>query len=190
MTGEQEFQQRTEEIDRLVQHVNELADGDARTTALELLQAVMDLHGAGFARMIEVLRECGDAGQTALKKLGADPLLCGLMVLYEVHPFTMEERVATAVEMIRPRLRKHEAQIELLGVCDGVVRVEIHASGHGCHSSPDAVREQVEQAILEAAPETTQIVVEGIPIAAGGFVPINMVQPALKEERRYEKSSA
>ena len=190
MTGEQEFQQRTEEIERLVQRVNDLVDDDARTIALELLQSVMDLHGAGFARIVEVLRESGEAGHTALKKLGADPLLCGLMVLYDVHPFTMEERVASAVQKAQQQIRKHGGAVELLSVVDGVVRVEIHASGQGCHSSPDAIKEQVEQAILEAAPETTRILVEGIASAAGGFVPINMVQPALKEERRYEKSSA
>jgi Fe-S cluster biogenesis protein NfuA len=190
MTGEQEFQQRSEEIERLVQRVNALPDDDARATALELLQAVMDLHGAGFARMVEVLRDCGDGGQTALKKLGTDPLLCGLMVLYEVHPLTMEERVAAALEKIRPQLRKHDARVELLSISEATVRVEIHASGQGCHSSPDAIKQQVEQAILEAAPETAQIVVEGVPASVAGFVPINMVQPALKEERRYEKSSA
>ncbi|MBV9086710.1 MAG: NifU family protein, partial [Acidobacteriaceae bacterium] len=87
-----------------------------------------------------------------------------------------------------PQLRKQGGSVELLGVSDAVVRVKIQASGNGCGSSPDALKLAVEQAILEAAPDVVQVVVEGAPSA--GFVPLNMVQPATKEERKYEESTA
>jgi Fe-S cluster biogenesis protein NfuA len=180
MSSEQEFQQRSEQIQQLVERVNALEDEEARATALELLQSMMDLHGAAISRMVELLTEAGEEGRSALAKLGRDPLICGLMVLYDAHPVPMQERVAAAIEKIRPQLQKHGGSIELLGVSDGVVELEIHSSGQGCHSSPDALKEQAEQAILEAAPETAQILVRGVAASSAGFIPVSMLQPAAR----------
>ena len=147
-----EFQAHTERIEQLVQRVSGLADEEARTTALELLQSMMDLHGAVVSRIVELLN-ASEAGRASLAKLGCDPLVCGLLVLYGVHPVALEERVARAVENVRPQLRKHSGSAELIGIADDVVRVKIQSSGHGCGSSADALKSTVEQAILEAAPE-------------------------------------
>jgi Fe-S cluster biogenesis protein NfuA len=183
-----EFQAHTEQVERLVQRVNGLADDDARGTALELLQSLMDLHGAVMSRIVEVLSDSGDAGRNALAKLGNDPLVTGLLVLYGVHPVPLEDRVARAIEKVGPQLRKQSGTVELLGVAEAMVRVKIQSSGNGCGSSPDALKQMVEQAILEAAPDVVQVVAEGAP--SSGFVPLNMVQPAGKEGKKYEESAA
>jgi Fe-S cluster biogenesis protein NfuA len=172
-----EFQAYAEQIERAVQRVNELQQEDSRTAALELMQAVMDLHGAALSRFVELLIEAGDAGRNSLAALGSDPLLCGLMVLYGVHPLSLEERVTRAIERVRPQVQKQGGKVELLDVNDSQVRVSIHSSGNGCHSSPDALQSTVEQAIREAAPEVIEIVAEGVASSAAGFVPVNMIQP-------------
>jgi Fe-S cluster biogenesis protein NfuA len=172
-----EFQARTEQLDRLVQRVNDISDGDARATAFELLQSAMDLHGAVVSRIVEVLSET-EAGRTSLTKLGNDPLITGLLVLYGVHPVSMEERIARAIEKVRPQLQKHGGGVDLLGINDGVVRVSIQSTGNGCHSSPDSLKESVQQAVLEAAPDVVEIVAEGVPASGSGFVPLDMIQPA------------
>jgi Fe-S cluster biogenesis protein NfuA len=182
-----EFQAHTERIERLVQHISGLKDEDARTTALELLQSTMDLHGAVVSRIVEVLSS-SESGRASLSKLGNDPLICGLLVLYGVHPVALEERVARAIENVLPQLRKHSGSAELIGVSGAVVRVKIQSSGHGCGSSPDALKSTVEQAILEAAPEVVEVVAEGLPSI--GFVPLNLIQPAVKKETEYEESAA
>jgi Fe-S cluster biogenesis protein NfuA len=185
-----EFQAHTERIEQLVQRVSSLADDEARATALELLQSVMDMHGAVISRIVEVLADSGEAGLTWLAKLGSDPLVCGLMVLYGVHPVTLEDRVTHAIERLHPRLRKQGGSVELIGVADAVVRVKIQSSGHNCGSSPDALKFTVEQAILEAAPEVVEIVTEGAPSSVSGFVPLDRIRPAMNEEKKYEKSAA
>ena len=183
-----EFQAHTEAIERLVRHVNALRDEDARATALELLQWLLDLHGAAFSRIVEVLTNAGEAGRASLAKLGSDPLLCGLLVLYGVHPLSVEARVARAVEKVGPQLHKQGGSAELLSIADACVRVRIHSSGHGCGSSPDALKRTLEQAILEAAPEIVELIAEGATSSA--FVPLNMIQPPVKEEKKYEESTA
>ena len=56
-----------------MERVNDIADDDARTTALELMQSLMDLHGAGLSRIVEVLADSGESGRNSLAKLGAIP---------------------------------------------------------------------------------------------------------------------
>jgi len=172
-----EFQAYAQQIERAVARVNELQEDGARTAALELMQSVMDLHGAALARIVEVLSESGDAGRNALAALGGDPLLCGLMVLYGVHPLSLEQRVQRAVEKVRPHVQKQGGKVELLDISDSLVRVLISSSGNGCHSSPDALKSTVEQAIREAAPEVIDFVAEGVASSGAGFVPVNMIQP-------------
>lgn len=183
-----EFQEHTLQIEQLVERVNQLKDATARSTSLELLQSLMDLHGAALARLVEVLSSSGDAGRSSLTKLGSDPLLCGLMVLYGVHPLTLEERVARAIEKIGPHLRKQNGSAELISINENVVRLKIENSGHGCGSSSEGLKDAVKQAILEAAPEVVEIVFEGVS-PAPSFVPISMIQPVAQEET-YEESAA
>jgi len=185
-----EFQARTEQIDRLVQRVNAFKDDDMRATSLELLQAMMDLHGAAMERVVELLAESGEAGRSSLAKLGSDPLICGLLVLYGIHPVALEERVSRAIEKVRPQLQKHSGSVDLINVANEAVTLKIQSSGHGCGSSVDALKAIVEQAILEAAPEIVAVSVEANEPAASGFVPLNMIQPINKEEMKYEKSTA
>lgn len=177
-----EFQAHAEQIERMVERVNALRDDDARATALELMQSLMDMHGAALARIVEVLSDFGDSGRNSLAHLGADPLVCGLMVLYGVHPLALAERVQRAIEKVRPQVQKQGGKVELLDVSDSLVRVSISSSGNGCHSSPDALKSSVEQAIREAAPEVIEVVAEGVPSSATGFVSLNMIQPAAMRE--------
>jgi Fe-S cluster biogenesis protein NfuA len=183
-----EFQSHTEKVEQLLQRVNALPDAEARATALELLQSLMDLHGAVISRIVEVLADSGEAGRSSLAKLGSDPLVCGLLVLYGVHPVALEKRITQAIEKVRPRLHKQGGDVELISITDASVRVKLESSGHGCGSSPDALKLVVEQAILEAGPEIGEIIAE-VP-SNTAFVPVGMIQPAGTKENKHEESAA
>lgn len=187
--GNREFQAFTERISQLVERAEGLSDAEAQATALELLQSVMDLHGAVFSRIVEVL-EASEAGRASLAKLGVDPLVCGLLVLYGVHPVALEKRVADALANAAPRLRKLGGSAELLAVSESAVRVRAQASGHGCGSTLQALKDAASQAILEAAPEVVEIAFEEDAPSASSFVPLHLIQPAPREENIYEESAA
>ncbi len=195
-----EFQAQTEHINQLVERVNSITDEGARTTSLELLQSLMDLHGAAMFRVVELLTG-SEAGRASLTKLGDDPLICGLLVLYGIHPLPLEERVARAVAKVSGHLHKQGGSVELIGIVDSVVQVKIEGSGHGCGSSTDAFKRTVEQAILECAPEIVDVQAAGLATPATGFVSLESLQTssshtstnqasADKEEKNYEESAA
>lgn len=183
-----EFQAQTQRLNQVVERASSLADENARSTALELLQAAMDMHATVVSRIVEILSDSGDAGRTSLAKLGADPLVCGLLVLYGIHPVGMEERVSRVLEKQRAQFRKLGGSVALLQVAEHVVRVKIQSENNGFHFAPENLKSAAELSILEAAPEVVEIVVEGA--ISADFVPVNMIQPATKEEKTYEESTA
>lgn len=158
---EKEFQQRIQKIDALVRKVETIADPEARATALELFQTIMDLHGAGLERMMEIVFEGTAAGGELIDKLARDQLVASLLLLYGLHPLDLEARVVEAVEQVRPSLQSHGASVELLGVSDGVVRVRIEKSSNGCGPPASALKQAVEEAIYEKAPDIAGLEVEG-----------------------------
>jgi Fe-S cluster biogenesis protein NfuA len=157
MPAQPEFQQRLKSIERLLGEIEAAADPNLRATAQELVQLVMDLHGAGLERILELIR-VSDEG--VVERLGRDELVASLLILYGLHPVDLETRVQQALDKARVRLRPHEGEVELLGIQEGVVRLRIHANGHGCGSKPEALREIVESAVMQGAPDVVSLLIE------------------------------
>ncbi len=186
--GNSEFQAYTGRIERLVERAGALEDAAARTTALDLLQSVMDLHGAAVSRIVELL-DATEAGRASLASLGADPLICGLLVLYGVHPVPLEERIARALENLAPQLRKHSGSAELIGIAEGVVRVKLESSGHGCGTRPRTLSGPwSSRPFWKPLPRPSKLPSKArLRLAASGFVPLNLIQPAPKSSRPHPR---
>ena len=148
-----------ERIDELVLKLETGADADVRDTAKELLQALMAFHGAGLERLLSLVRD-GGGGQAMLDQFTRDELVRSLLLLYGLHPVDVETRVLEALEKTRPYLRSHGGNVELVGVeADGTVRLRMQGSCHGCPSSAVTLKLAIEQAIRDAAPDVTEILV-------------------------------
>jgi Fe-S cluster biogenesis protein NfuA len=123
----------------------------------ELLRAVSDLYGAGLSRVWTHLADEAD-GPARLRRLAADDLVRGLLLLHDLHPDDVETRIRDALERIRPLLGSHAGGLDLLGVdAHGVVQLRLAGSGQGCPSSLATLQATVERAVLEAAPEVERV---------------------------------
>jgi Fe-S cluster biogenesis protein NfuA len=136
--------------------------GDTATAAKveELLRSVVGLYGAGLERVMEIVTETGAA--EAMRRLASDELVSGLLILHELHPLTAEERVRAALDQVRPYLGLHDGGVELLGIEDGIVRLRLEGTCHGCPSSRVTVAQAIERAIAGAAPDVDGVDVEGL----------------------------
>jgi Fe-S cluster biogenesis protein NfuA len=83
--------------------------------------------------------------------------------------------VIQAVEKARLRMRSNEGEVELLSVQDGAVRLRLKANGRGCSSTGQALKEVVENAIYQGAPDIGSLVIEGAE-EKQGFVSLEMLQ--------------
>ena len=163
-----EMQTCAQRIEELVQRIEGLADANAREIAVELVQELMRMHGTALERMLEIV--CERKGQEIIEAFARDELIGPLLLLYELHPLDQETRVREAIERVRPYLRSHGGDVELLRISDGVVHLRLRGSCHGCASSAQTLRLAIEAAIYEAAPEIAALEVEGVAQPATSFV--------------------
>jgi len=165
-----------EQIEGLVRKVESLADPEARTSAIALMQALMEFHGAALDRLMELVAESGAGGYELLDRFGGDELVGSLLLLYGLHPLPLDERVMQALDKVRPYLDSHGGNVELLGIADGVVRLRMEGSCRSCPSSAMTLKLAIEEAIYAAAPDVIEIRAEGVAQAPAalqsGFVQI------------------
>lgn len=171
MGDDKDFQQRMQKIGELVRDMEAIADPATRSAAKELVQLLMDLHGAGLERVLEHVFQSGDAGARIIDELGQDPLVSSLLILYGIHPDDLQTRVERKVRQIGSTLHKLGAGISSVSVSDGNVTVSVNLEGHSCGSTSRTVKATVEEAIYEAAPDLTSLVINGLEEpSSSGFV--------------------
>jgi Fe-S cluster biogenesis protein NfuA len=177
MAQDAAFLKRIQRIGEIVEQLEQAADPNARSIGRELLECLMVLHGAALERILEFASGSGEAGQALIQKCGSDELVSSVLLLYGLHPQSLNTRVTLALEKSRPFLESHSATAELLAVRDdGAVTVRLHTKSNGCGSA--AVKPTLEAALQEAAPDASAIVVEeiGATLTGIGFVPIAELQ--------------
>ncbi len=174
MSEQKDFQERVRRIGALVEELETIADPAARSSARQLMQLVMEFHGAAIDRILEILANGGEPGMAFIEQLGRDPMISSLLVLYGLHPETVETRVSKAVERLKAKLQRDGAAIEMLGIKDGAVSVKVTPGAHACGSTTSTLRSLVEDSIYEAAPDIAALTVEGLDgRPATGFVSLD-----------------
>ena len=141
------------------------SSGAQAAAAEELVGLLVGLYGDGLDRIVATLREHGEAGTEVLAELAADPQVEGLLLLHGLHPLDVDARIQRALDQVRPYLGSHAGGVQYLGVTDGVARLRLEGSCHGCPSSTVTVQLAIEGAVQDAAPEVTEVVVEGMTTA-------------------------
>jgi Fe-S cluster biogenesis protein NfuA len=157
-----EFPSRLQRLDALLRQLEHQADPAALASFQEILQTVLDLHGAGLDRLLAQVAEAGDASQAVLDFCAEDEVVGGMLLLHGLHPLDLEGRVRQALDGVRPYLRSHGGNVEVLAIRDGVVHLRLRGSCHGCASSAATVKQTIEQAIFGRAPEIVAVEVENV----------------------------
>lgn len=179
MSNEKEFQQRVQRIGALVQEIECIADPAVRASTTQLVQLIMEFHGAGLDRAMQILADAGESGMGLIDKLGRDPVVSSLLVLYGLHPENLEARITKAVERLATKLRRDGAALQLLRIADGAVSLRVTPGEHACGSTAKALQAEVEDAIYEAAPDIASLTVEGLDgKPADGFVSLSNLMAA------------
>lgn len=135
----------------------------ARAKAEELTGVLVRFYGSGLSRVLEIVYDsAGEAREHVFNRLCADDFVASLLILHGLHPVSLEERVHNALESVRPYLKSHEGNVEILRIADGVVHLKMAGSCDGCPSSAMTVKVAIERAIFDAAPEIVEVRAEGV----------------------------
>lgn len=155
------MQERVARIEGLLAEIEALQDPNARAKAAEMVQVLLELYGEGLARMMEFVAE-GRERERIFEALAGDELVSHLLLLHGLHPLDVGTRVAQALEEVRPYLRSHGGDVELLGIEGGVVRVRLQGSCEGCPSSAATLNLAIEETLQKAAPDLEGVEAEGV----------------------------
>ncbi len=151
-----ELARRADELARL----ESLAEG-WEPTQQGVLSAIKtgieELNAEAFKRLIRALKH-DVAAAAALRKAVRDPLVYQVLLFHGVVKEPLEIRVARALEEVRPSLKSHGGDVELVGLkFPDTVEVRLIGSCQSCPSSGETLSEGVEKAIKALCPEITTV---------------------------------
>ena len=88
---DRELRERLHRMESLLVEVEAQPDSAGRARTKEIVQVLMEFHGAAIERMLEHLCE-SENGQTQIDVLAEDELVSSLLLLYGLHPLPLETR--------------------------------------------------------------------------------------------------
>ncbi len=154
MTPDHDTEAVGERVEGLLAELRAQAGEQAAAVAEELVSCLVELYGAGLARITEI---AGESDPGLMAKLVADPLVESLLLVHDLHPLDTSTRVRRAVEEVLPQLGSHAGDVEYLGLDEsGVLRLRLEQ--RGC--SAETVRDLISTAVTGAAPEAAGVAIE------------------------------
>jgi hypothetical protein len=173
--SEKEFQEKMRQLGSLVGELDQLPGGGSKVAARELVQLLMEVHRTGLERMMELVFQAGTgaSGGAIIDRLGQDPIVRNLLLLYSLHPDDLETRILQALDVARARLRKLDGRVDLVSFHEGAVQLRLHTSGHSRGSTIKDLRAIVEGAIYDLAPDLSSLtILAPEEESSSGFVPL------------------
>ncbi len=162
-------------VQELQERFERCEDSEAKRSGEALIGALVQMYGGGLAQLVRLLSESDGAQERLRAALECDPLLATLLLIHDLHPATLEERVAEALEQVRPYMESHGGNVELRSLQGGVARIRLQGSCSDCAASAVTLELAIKQALEEYAPDIESLEVEGVagpPPAAAGALPI------------------
>jgi len=150
-----------ERVQALSAELEAVTDPATRARAEELVGAVIEMYGAGLERVFATLDEAGEPGAAIRAQLAEDGIVASLMLVHGLYPVALADRVASALDSVRPYMESHGGDVELLGIDQGVARIRLEGSCEGCPASASTLELAIKRALEEAAPDLEGLVVEG-----------------------------
>ena len=108
-------------------------------------------------------------GERIAVSLTDDALVSTLLLIHDLHPVPLEDRVQAALDSVRPYMESHGGNVELLSLEQGVARIHLQGSCSDCSASAVTLELAIKQALEDAAPDLEGLEVVGVaPQTMGG----------------------
>jgi Fe-S cluster biogenesis protein NfuA/nitrite reductase/ring-hydroxylating ferredoxin subunit len=149
-------------IQELVEKIGTLHDPAARKMLQECLESVLTFYGHGLARVLELIDKAGPDGEKVRDTLLHDTGVRGLLLIHGLHPISLEDRLREALEKVRPYMKSHGGDVELLSLENEFAQLRLEGHCKTCPSSTVTLELAVRAAIEEACPDLAGFEVEGM----------------------------
>ena len=182
MLDDAKVREQVQIAESLLDKLENLQDEQAQLIAVNAVQALITLYGEALARIVaHARRDQEEGGQsTLLPALAADELVSHLLLLHDLHPVPLQNRVQQALDELEGYLQSRDVTAELLHIRDGVATIRLgSAAGRKQQSA-------VQSAVMQAAPELLRVQLENGAHnrrpGASSFIPLNTLAPAKESQ--------
>lgn len=165
MTQSLPVREKTKSLEMLIEEINHYQqivnqwDQNQQVVVEQLKEAIEELHKEGLTRLIRSVKE---DSMTGLRNAVEDEIVYGMLRYHQlVKPPTppLEERIEQALETVRPGLKSHHGDVELVAIkLPDTVEVRLIGTCSNCPASTLTMKQGVEQAIKTYCPEITKVV--------------------------------
>jgi len=168
--GHDELLLRVQELQAQLQ---DSGDPPTREVADALISAIVQMYGAGLQRIFTCLGDAGVVGEALAAALSEDAAVLPLLLIHDLHPVPLEDRVRGALEQVRPYMESHGGNVELVSLEGGVARISLRGSCSDCAASAVTLELAIKQALEDAAPDLEELQVDGVaPASTGPSLPM------------------
>jgi Fe-S cluster biogenesis protein NfuA/nitrite reductase/ring-hydroxylating ferredoxin subunit len=143
-------------VQRLTGELESITDPGARAIAEQLMAALLELYGEGLERILALV------GDEAAREFADDGVVASLLLIHDLYPVPLEERVAEALAGVRPYMESHGGDVQLLSLEEGVATLRLSGSCDGCAASSATLELAIKKALMESAPDLLGLEVEGV----------------------------
>src|SRR5664279_1923819 len=90
-------------VQELQEQLEGYPPGPSRDLAGELVAAIVEMYGVGLERILETVSGLEPAVRDQLaEQLGEDPVVSTLLLIHDLHPVALGDRVQQALDSVRP----------------------------------------------------------------------------------------
>ncbi|MDQ0340942.1 nitrite reductase/ring-hydroxylating ferredoxin subunit/Fe-S cluster biogenesis protein NfuA [Caldalkalibacillus uzonensis] len=172
---QEDFHALAEHVDRVLESVKELPE-DACRKAMELKKAIEAFHEHALRKLIRTIRETEEGKELLLKAVG-DPAVYALLSMHGIIKQDLFTRVAAVLEEVRPYLRSHGGDVELVKVEGHTAYVRLQGACSGCSLSAVTLKTAVEEAVKTRVPEIEDVLMAEDEVASG-YMPLHVIDEA------------
>lgn len=164
-----------EQLNILLESVEQHPDEQVRNHVRALVYTMLDLHHGALQRIVEIISVQPD-GETILQELVSDDLVQAVLMVHELLPYSLEERVEKALETAREQLKIYGADVELVSINNGVALMKLMGSSATANVSSSILKAEIEHAVHSVAPDLLDIEYEDMIARLPDPKPVNLVQ--------------
>lgn len=148
-----------------------------RAAVADHQRAIEALHTEAMRRLVRACK-AEPAALAALRAVAGDPVVYAVMRQLGVLKPSLDERIAVALDAVRPALASHGGDVELVRIEPPRVELRFLGACDGCASSAATLQAGVRRAVLDACPEVTEVVaLPGAPARAVRSRSLAVIQP-------------
>jgi Fe-S cluster biogenesis protein NfuA len=147
-------------IQGLIEQVEAFPNPAAQALMHECIGSLLAMYGEGLGRVINLLNDSDATAQDAFAKLLKDPLFRSLLLIHGLHPLSLEQRLAHALDTVRPYMQSHGGNVEVIELNGEFAKLRLIGACKTCPSSRMTLELAVRKALEEHCPDLAGFEVE------------------------------